>query len=359
MYCYNGKVLRVDLSNKKWYTENLRRDWVEKYIGGRGLGFRYLYEEVPAKVDPLFPENVLIVATGPLTGTIAPLSGRYPIITKSPQSYTILDSYGGDLLGVKLKFMGYDMLIIQGRASDPCYIHISEDEVELKDAGRYRRMGARKVAKVLKEEVGDRKASVLAIGPAGENLVRYASIVGDGEWIHGRGGAGAVMGSKKLKAVLVEGFKGSINLHDLEKFREVVRDLIKNSVMTDSNLWASSDGTPITVTWSQHAGILVTKDYTSGIFEGWEGICTERIRESLNSRYSCYSCPLVCKRRIKVDGKEVKAPEYEALAMLGSNTGTGRLKDVAEMNELADDLGMDSISFGSILGLMNTFTRTV
>jgi len=351
MYCYNGKALRVELSSRSYVVEDIPKRWIEMYLGGKGLGSRYLYEELERGIDPLSPTNKLIVATGPLTGTIAPLSGRFPIITKSPQSFTILDTYGGSPFGVKLKRAGYDLLIIQGRSLKPCYILIDGERVEVRNAERYWGMDAKEVVDVLREKTGDEKASVLSIGPAGENLVRFASILGDGEWVHGRGGAGAVMGSKNLKAVVVKAAEGSIKLYNPDGFKEVVKNLIKESVLTEKNLWAKTDGTPITVFYSQTAGILVTKDYTYGVFEKWEGICSERVKEILDSKFSCYSCPLACKRRVRLNGRRVKAPEYEALALLGSNTGTGKLEDVAEMTELADRLGMDVISLGSLLGL--------
>jgi len=350
MFGFNGKVLRVDLTSMKWKAEDLRTDWVEKYIGGRGLGIRYLYEELPPKIDALSPENKIIIATGPLTGTIAPLSGRYPLITKSPLTGTILDSYCGSHFGVKMKFAGWDLMIIQGRAQQPTWLYITDKGVEFKDGTKYWGMFTHDVTVAIREELRDEDASVLAIGPAGEKLARIAAVVGDGDWLHGRGGAGAVMGSKNLKAIAIEGYKGTINLYDPDKFKQNVTELITKSVKTDANMWAATDGTPVIVDIANMSGVLVTKDYTQGVFEYAENINTERVKERLAKRYACYSCPLVCKRKIKVNDKILKAPEYETLALVGSNTGIGNLTGIAEINHLADKYGLDTISLGSILG---------
>jgi aldehyde:ferredoxin oxidoreductase len=361
MYGFNDKLLRIDLTLNKYKIENLQKDWVERYIGGKGLGIRYLYSELMPNVDPLSPDNKIIIATGPLTGTIAPLSGKYPLITKSPLTNTILDSYSGSHFGVKLKFLGYDMLIIQGRSSHPSYIYISEHGIEIKDARRFWGMGTHETVIALREEVKDKDASVLTIGPAGENLSRIASIVGDGEYLHARGGPGAVMGSKNLKAIVVESYKKgktiSFNLYDPDRFKETVMRLIKESVRTDLNLWASTDGTPIIVDLSNNTGVLPTRDYTSGFFEFADGINTIRVKERLAKRYSCFSCPLVCKRKINVHGRVIKSPEYETLALIGSNLGIGNIDDVAALNYLADNLGLDTISLGSILGFITSLYK--
>jgi aldehyde:ferredoxin oxidoreductase len=350
LFCYTGRVLRVNLTTNSFRIEETRRDFIERYIGGRGLGIRYLLEEIPPKIDPLSPENKIIVSTGPLTGTIAPLSGRYPIITKSPLSYTVCDSYSGSYFGVKMKYAGYDLLIVEGRAEKPVYVEVTEKGAEFHDAGKLWGLGTLETSKHIKEELGDENASVLAIGPAGENLVRFASVVDSGLWVHGRGGAGAVFGSKNLKALAIKNIKGEVKLYDPDGFRKVVVELTRNRVKTSENLWAQTDGTPLIVDLSHNAGVLPTYGFTSGAFEHHDKINTDRVKEATAKKYACPYCPLACKRILKFNSRLVKSPEYETLAMIGSNTGIKSLREVAEAAEIATDLGMDTISLGATIG---------
>ncbi|MEM3399080.1 MAG: aldehyde ferredoxin oxidoreductase family protein [Nitrososphaerota archaeon] len=350
LYCYTGRLLRINLTSKGFSIEKTRRDFVEKYIGGRGLGIRYLLEEVSPKIDPLSPDNKIIISTGPLTGTIAPLSGRYPIITKSPLTNTVCDSYSGSYFGVRMKYSGYDLLIVEGGADKPTYIEITEKGVEFHDAKNLWGLGTLETSRRIKEELGDENASVLAIGPAGENLIRFASVVDSGLWVHGRGGAGAVFGSKNLKALVVRNIKGDVRLYDPDKFRETVVELTRNRVKTSENLWAQTDGTPLIVDISHNAGVLPTYGFMSGSFEYHDKINTDRVKEATAKKYACPYCPLACKRILKFDSRLIKSPEYETLAMLGSNTGLRNLKDVAEVAEVATDLGMDTISLGATIG---------
>ncbi len=350
LYCYTGKVLRVNLTNRSFKIEPTRRDFVEKYIGGRGLGIRYLLEEIAPKIDPLSPENKLIISTGPLTGTVAPLSGRYPIVTKSPLTGTVCDSYSGSYFGVRMKYAGYDLMIVEGRSSKPVYVEVSEKGAEFHPAEHLWGLGTLETSKKIKEELRDENASVLAIGPAGENLVRFACVVDSGLWVHGRGGTGAVFGSKNLKALTIRNIKGEVNLYDPDGFRKTVVDLTRNRVKTSENLWAQTDGTPLIVDLSHNAGVLPTYGFTSGAYEYHDRINTDRVKEATAKKYACPYCPLACKRILRFDSRLIKSPEYETLGMIGSNTGLRSLRDVAEAAELATDLGMDTISLGATIG---------
>lgn len=352
MYCYTGKLLRVNLTARSYRVEEVRRDFVEKYIGGRGLGIRYLLEEVPPRIDPLSPENKIILATGPLTGTIAPLSGRFPLVTKSPLTETVCDSYSGSHFAVKMKFAGYDALIVEGRAEKPVYVEVTEKGAEIRDASHLWGLGTLETCRIIKEELRDENASVLSIGPAGENLVRFACVVDSGQWVNGRGGVGAVFGSKRLKALAIKNYKGEVRLYDPDGFRKTVVELTRKRVKTPENLWAETDGTPMIVDLSHNAGVLPAYGFRSGAYEYHEKINTERVKEATAKKYACPYCPLACKRILKFDGRTIKSPEYETLAMMGSNLGLRSLKDVAEAAELATDLGMDTISLGSILGFV-------
>ncbi|MCX8192725.1 MAG: aldehyde ferredoxin oxidoreductase family protein [Nitrososphaeria archaeon] len=350
MYCYTGRVLRINLSTSSFRVEEIRREFIERYIGGRGLGIRYLLEEVPPRIDPLSPDNKIIIPTGPLTGTIAPLSGRFPIVTKSPLTNTVCDSYSGSFFAVKMKYAGYDLLIVEGRASKPSYIEITENGAVIRDASHLWGLGTLESSRIIKEELRDENSSVLTIGPAGENLVRFACVVDSGLWVNGRGGVGAVFGSKNLKALAIKNYKGEVKLYDPEGFKNTVVELTRKRVKTAENLWAQTDGTPIIVDLSHNAGVLPSYGFRSGSFEYHDKINTERVKEATAKKYACPFCPLACKRILKFNNRLIKSPEYETLSMMGSNLGVRNLKDVAEAAIVATDLGMDTISLGSIIG---------
>ncbi|MEN2974237.1 MAG: aldehyde ferredoxin oxidoreductase family protein [Candidatus Caldarchaeales archaeon] len=354
MYCYTGRALRINLTTNSYRIEEARKDFIDRYIGGKGLGIRYLLEEVPPRIDPLSPENKIIIATGPLTGTIAPLSGRFPIVTKSPLSNTVCDSYSGSFFAVRMKYAGYDLLIVEGRANNPVYVEVTENGAEIRDASHLWGLGTLETSKTLKEELRDEHASVLTIGPAGENLVRFACVVDSGLWVHGRGGVGAVFGSKKLKALAIKNYKGEVKLYDPDSFKNTVVELTRSRVKTAENLWAQTDGTPIIIDLSHNAGVLPSYGFRSGSFEYHDKINTERVKEATAKKYACPYCPLACKRILKFDNRLVKSPEYETLSMMGSNLGIRNLKDISDAAEVATDLGMDTISLGSVLGFIVT-----
>ncbi len=200
-YGWTGTVLRVHLTEGKITKEPLREDWARAFVGGRGLGAKYLFEEVDPRVDPFSPENKLIFATGPLTGTNTSCGARYMVITKGALSGTITTSNSGGHWGPELKFAGYDLLIIEGRASSPCYLWIYNDQVEIRDARHLWGKGVWQTEEEVRRELGVPDAIIASIGPAGENRVRFACIMNDLHRAAGRSGVGAVMGSKNLKAL--------------------------------------------------------------------------------------------------------------------------------------------------------------
>lgn len=347
---YLGKLARVNLSTGEVKFEELRWDWVHEYFGGKGLGFRYLYEELKPGIDPLSPENKLIFMTGPLSGTTAPAANKYVIVTKSPHTGTILDTYFGGFFGAQLKFAGFDAIIVEGASIKPVYIKIDDGRVDIKSADHLWGMGAYDTVKAIKEDEG-REFSVISIGPAGERLVKIASINADVIWNAGRGGAGAVMGAKKLKAVAVRGH-GRVPIAEEEKFRSVVKELTEKSVLTDANLWAKTDGTPIIVDMSHMAGVLPTRYFRSGVFEGHDKINTDVVKAHLAEVRACYACPLACKRLVRIEDKVYKAPEYETLAMAGANCGVSDFKAIVEFNYVCGNMGIDTISAGNIVAFI-------
>jgi len=347
---YTGKIARVNLSTMKSRYEDLRWDWISEYVGGKGLGFRYLYEEIKPDTDSLGPENKLIVMTGPLSGTMAPATGKYVIVTKSPHTGTILDSYFGGMFGAQLKFAGFDAIIVEGRAEKPVYIEVEDGKVEVKDADHLWGTGAYETINVIKKE-GGYGFSVLAIGPAGERLVKIASVNVDIIWNAGRGGAGAVMGSKRIKAIAVRGH-GHVTVADENKFRKVVKELTEKSVLSEANIWAKTDGTPVIVDMSNTVGILPTRYFKSGVFEGHDKINTDVVKARLAEVRACYACPLACKKLVKVRGEVVKAPEYETLATAGSNCGVEDFEAIVDFNYICGNLGIDTISTANTIAFI-------
>ena len=348
---YAGKVVRVDLTKNQVKLEDLRWEWVPQFIGGKGLGFRYLYEELKPHLDPLSPENKLIFITGPLSGTLAPATGKYAVITKSPRTGTILDSYFGGTFGARLKFAGFDAVIVEGKADKSVYIAVDNGKVEVKSARHLWGTGTFDTIAAIKKDEGDDKLSVLAIGPAGENLVKLASINVDIIWNAGRGGAGAVMGLKNLKAIAVKG-DGYFIIADEDGLKKVSKELTEKSVLTEANIWAKTDGTPVIVDMSNTAGILLTRYFKSGVFEDYDKINTDVVKAHLAEVRACYACPLACKRLVKLRDRVVKAPEYETLATAGSNCGIGDFEAVTEFNYICADLGIDTISVANTIALV-------
>lgn len=348
--CYAGKVLRVDLTTGKVETEALNESWARDFVGGKGLGFRYLFEALPAKTDPLSPANVLVIFSGALAGTIVATTARTVVCTRSPQTGTILDSYVGGSFAWQLKLAGYDGIVITGRAARPSYLLIRDDRVEIRDASPVWGKPIWDTEAWLKEQAGDEHLVSLTTGPAGENLVPFACLTSEAYRQAGRGGAGAVFGSKNLKAVAVRG-TGSVRVPDMASFMELYYDIFRNNLLTDANLWANSDGTPMIVDMAQSAGLLPTRGYNEGVFEGAEGLGAAAIKERKLRNRACATCPLACGQLTKNAGGLMEGPEYETLALAGSNCGFGDLDTVSAFNRLCDNLGLDSISTGNLLGL--------
>ncbi len=343
---YTGKTLRVNITTGKITSEEIPREWMALYLGGKGLGVRYLYEEVPPQISGLCPENRLILATGPLTGTVAPLTGRFTVVTKSPKTGTLNDSYVGGGFGPELKYIGYDVMIIYGRSDRPVYVYIEGNHVEVRDASHLWGKTIPEATDILKEDHG-KLAKVLTIGPAGENLSKISTAVVDKHFIAGRGGIGAVFGSKNLKAIVINAESRSIDLPNPSRFRETIARLMRESVLTEDNLWAKTDGTPVVVDLSNEAGVLPHLNFREGYYEYASYINADVIKAKLENRFACHSCPLACKRNIRTKYGVKKAPEYETIGMMGSNLSLKDIDELARLSEVADALGLDTISLGA------------
>jgi len=352
---YRWEILRVNLSTGSVAKEPLDKGWTEKYFGGRGLGVKYLYEELEGSIDPLSPANKLLLATGPFTGTIVPCSGKLAIITKSPATGAILDCSIGGHFAAQLKFAGYDMLIIEGQAESPVYLVIDDEKVEIRGANHLWGRGIFETESQLHEEHG-MEARVLSIGPAGEHLVPLACIGSEYYRQAGRGGVGSVMGSKKLKAVVCSGSK-DVTASDMTHLLELVKKAIRDDVLTDTNLWAHVEGTPAIVEMSNSSGVFPTRNYQDGVFEGAQKINADRIRQLQPSKKACFACALGCGNYLCMEDSTVEGPEYETLALTGANCGVDDIEAIIKFNAECDNLGIDTISSGNVLGFAMEMTE--
>ncbi len=351
-----GKILRVDLSKNRVSVEDLREEAAHDYIGGRGLGIKYLYDEIDPKVDPFSRENKLMLVTGPLTGTNALAGGRYTAVTKSPLTGAIANSNSGGYFGAELKYAGYDMIILEGKAKAPVYLWIENDSIEIRSAKHLWGKDSHQTTELIAAEA-DEDAKVACIGPAGENLVKFANIMNDNGRAAGRSGVGAVMGSKNLKAVAVRGTNG-VTVADPEGFREAVLAAIKEFHDPYMSQVIGNYGTSDVVEFSNEVGLLPTRNFQTGVFEG-----ASKIGGSVIAKYNlrgatktkaCFGCPLGCGRVTRVPDGEFKGegegPEYETLGSLGSVCGVENPEAVMKANYICNRMGMDTISAGVTIG---------
>src|SRR5512137_16446 len=363
---YTGKVLRVDLTNEKITTEPINREWTKRFIGGKGLGARYLFEELKPGVDPLSPDNVLMIWTGPLVGTMVPLTSRYVVVTKSPLTGTFLDSYAGGYFGPELKYAGYDGVIIKGKASKPVYLWINDGKAEIRDAKNLWGKDNFKTEELIRKETGQKLARVASTGPAGEKLSLIAGVTSDLTRNAGRGGGGAVFGSKNLKAVACRGTLG-VEVPNMDELVTMSKEMmLKDVVENPDHAGSITDGTPIIVNMSQDAAILPTRDWSSGTFEGSEGINSDAIKTRvLVRRKACMGCGLACgswskAKTGKFKGASTEGPEYETIGLSGSNCGIKNIEAIIKFAEECDKLGLDTMSAGSVTAFaMDLFERKI
>ncbi len=351
MHGWCGKVLRIDLSKGAVTSEPLDPRVARDYIGGRGFGIYYLAREVRPSCDPLGPENKIIMAAGPLTGTAAPTGARYVVTTKSPLTGAITCSNSGGNFPAELKKSGHDALIIEGVSPRPVYLWIHDGAAELRPAEHLWGKSVPETDEALRGET-DPKAKTAVIGPAGESRVLFAAIMNDRDRAAGRAGVGAVMGSKKLKAVVVKG-GGEVSLADPAAFKAAntrYREAFKTKTK-DNPPALRTHGTAITSVGTQAHGVFPTRNFQQGTFEGWEAIGGEELtRRYLVRPKPCFSCPIACGRVTRVpDGPfqgEGEGPEYETVYSLGSNCGVSDLAALTKANYLCNELGLDTISMG-------------
>jgi aldehyde:ferredoxin oxidoreductase len=366
MYAWAGKILYVNLSNKKVWTQSIPMEWCAKFMGGRGINAELLWDLMKPGIDPLSPENVLIFGAGALTGTNAPSSGRTSITCKGVLTNLYLKSTMGGHWGAELKFAGYDHLVVLGASENLVYIRISDEDVEIKDASHLLGMDVRTVDEELKRELGDDEVEVLCIGPAGENLVKFASVMNSVYNAAARGGVGAVMGAKKLKAIVVKG-TGEISIKNPKAFNEYSMELLeklgKDAHATSLHRYGTSGGVEV---YNQFCDLpsfnfrecrIKDAEHISGRFFVEKGYLKRRI--------GCFSCPISCHRYTEINsGKFASShsggPEYETIFALGSGTGITDTETILKANELCNIFGLDTISTGvTIQWAMESFERGI
>jgi len=350
MYGTTAKILRVDLSTGSWETETLSEDFYRLYPGGKALAGTILLKEMSANTDPFSPENVLVIANGLLTGAPVSTATRYIVSARSPLTMGYGESEAGGFWGPELKMAGFEAIIVKGKSPEPVYLWIQDGEIEIRSAKHIWGQQTAEAQEAIRTELGDQRIRVLQIGPAGENLVRYAGLTNDLRHFNGRNGMGAVMGSKNLRAIAVRGSTRYQKMaHDPKSLMTLGRTLAKR-VKENPLAWSLQDtGTPGLIEPLNTGGILPTRNFLQGAFEGVDDIKWEVYeKELLTARRSCYACAIRCKREVRVDGEEsvYGGPEYETVGSLGSNCGVGDIHAIAKANELCNAYMLDSISTG-------------
>jgi aldehyde:ferredoxin oxidoreductase len=351
---YAGRILHVDLSSMKIRLEIPSNAFYRKYMGGSALGAYFLLNYNPVGIDPFDPDNALVFSLGGCTG--APISGqsRLTVTSKSPLTGAIGDAQSGGFFPAEMKFAGFDAIVVKGASSEPVYLWLHDGEVEIRDARHLWGKVTGEVDQILKQELGDEKIEIAQCGPAGEKLVRYAGVINMSNRANGRTGMGAVMGSKKLKAIVVRGTKKP-KLADPEKLGELAKWGPKN--FEDSGVYTLGTlGTAGIVVSQDKAGGLPTRNWTSGTFEGSEKLDGKTMSATvLKERDTCYACTVRCKRVVEITEGPFKVdpyyggPEYETLATFGSYCGIDNLAAVSFANQLCNMYGMDTISCGATI----------
>ena len=347
MLGYQNKVLRINLTEKKASTEPLRMDFAEKYIGSNGLVIRYMYEELEPGIDALGPDNKLFLTTGPFTGTPVPCSGKLSVAAKSPATGTMNDCSIGGHAGIRIKFAGYDMIIFEGQLAEPGYVVIEDDEIKFVDAGDLWGKGSHEAESILSEKYG-REFSILSIGPAGENLSNMACINSDYYRQAGRGGIGAVMGSKKMKAILVKG-TGGVKVPDIVKTTDRILEILHEDVLQEDNTFVYDTGTTAFLEACNDGGILPWKNFSDTTDEQWTEYNGDVLMESREGKRGCGSCGLGCGNFLKIGDAVCEGPEYETISVAGPNAGIRDPYAIVKFNQVADDMGLDTISAGDTI----------
>jgi aldehyde:ferredoxin oxidoreductase len=354
---YANKIGFVDLTAGKVEYGDAPEEWKRKYIGARGLGVKYVFENGP-QVEPLSPENILCFLNGPLTGSEANMSGRMAVVTKSPLTGTVTDSHHGGWSAARLRWSGFDGLIFKGKADKPVYAYVTQDKVELLDASDVWGKGVHDTVKFFQDKYGEKDLSVIAIGPAGEKLVKFACWINEDDRASGRGGTGCVGGSKNLKAVVIDAKKKIIKAENREAWKPAHTRALK-VIMAEENITSprkgglSVYGTNVLMNITSSIGGLPTKNsMLTSYGDNAEKISGEYVKENLLvNDPTCHACPVACKKEVEVKdgpykGLHMESVEYEPAWSVGANCGNNDARLVAKMIDLANNYGFDAIEMG-------------
>ena len=358
---YANKVAWVDLSAGKVEYKPIAEDDARKYIGGRGLGVKYVFDNGP-KVDALSPDNILCFMNGPLTGSEANMSGRMAVVTKSPLTGTVTDSHHGGWSAARLRWAGFDGLVFKGKAAKPTYAYIHDDKIELLDASEVWGKGVHDTVKHFKNKYGEKDLTVITIGPAGENLVKYACWVNENDRASGRGGTGCVGGSKMLKAIVIKAEKKIVKAANRDKWKEAhkkaLAEIMDERVVTSPRKGGLSVyGTNVLMNMTNVIGGLPAKNSQ---FTGWEHaekVSGEYVNDNiLVDNPTCHACPVACKKEVEIKdgpyaGLRMESVEYEPAWSVGTNCGNDDIRVVAKMIDCANDYGFDAIEVGHPLSV--------
>jgi aldehyde:ferredoxin oxidoreductase len=359
---YANRIAHVDLTSRAVEYKPIPEDWALKYIGARGLGVRYLLENGP-QVEPLAPDNLLCFMNGPLTGTDANMSGRMAIVTKSPLTGTVTDSHHGGWSAARMRWAGFDGLIFKGKADKPVYAYVHDGEIEILDASEVWGKGVHDTVRFFRERYGEKDLTVIAIGPGGENQVRFACWVNENDRASGRGGTGCVGGSKNLKAVVVKAAKKLPKAANAEAWKPAHKRALA-VIMDEQNITSprkgglSVYGTNVLMNITNTMGALPTKNsQTTSFGADGEKISGEYVNDNiLVDNPTCHACPVACKKEVEIKegpwkGLRMESVEYEPAWSVGANCGNNDVNTVAKLIDMCNDYGLDAIEIGHPLGL--------
>lgn len=355
---YYGKILRINLTDQKISTESLSNELIENYVGGMGFGVKILFDEVDPRIDPLGVENKVIFSVGPITATRAPMFAQTCVVTKSPLTNTILNTYAGGNLGHYFRKSGYDAIIIEGKSEKPVFISIYDDEVDIHLADDIWGKGSQESQKIMKKKLEGMKVETAVIGQAGENLVRLASII-TGSRAFGRGGAGAVLGSKLLKGIAIGGTQ-SVELYDEESFNKYCNEafeMIKKELSKPQSLLAgfSNVGTMVGIDLLNQMGAMASRNHQTGVWHGINEVNSMTFKEKYHvSHAACFGCPVHCGKKNQVKtgkyaGLIQEGPEYESIYALGTECDIRDPEALIAADFLCDDFGMDTLTTGVVI----------
>lgn len=350
LYGYGGHVLRVDLTSGKIRREKTDPDYMLQVIGGRGFNSTRLFDELKRDIDPLSPENMLLIGVGPLTGTLLPTSAYITISGKSPLTGILGDSAAGGFFGPELKHAGYDQIVISGRSEKPCYLVVTDENVEIRDAAELWGRDIWETTAAIRQALNDNAVQIAAIGPAGENLVKYATVACNNSRMCGRTGMGCLFGSKRLKAVAVRG-TGRSTVADPPAYLELCRELDQRILEHPEFEKRKAMGSTLLMKALNGIGILPTHHFQEGLCGYVDAISGERLAQKYKVKNkACYNCNLHCSRYYLTPEVESEGPEFETLCSYTSRIGVDDLAFALKMNAFLNRMGVDSLSSGETIG---------